>query len=145
MNARRYRQGPRDANLNTQGQGRAESEPESLPQLPGHPPTDLKRRIAATQSHEVLPLGSALDSFQMADADERVAMDTDKVRIELLLQRAQGVLDEVFAIQMPHRRVLLLREKVLHFLNRNEVQSLAPASSDVSASFVVVGGSGKLL
>src|SRR5262249_23109859 len=66
------------------------SKPESLPQLTRHPPTDLQRRLAAAQLHEVLSIGIALDSFEKARAHQRIAMNAHKVRRpKLILERAQ--------------------------------------------------------
>ena len=118
---------------------------ESLAQLASHPPAHLQRRLAAAQPHVVLSIGVALDSSEVSHADERVAVDAHEVGTELLFERPQRILDEILALDVPHRRVLLLGEKILHVLDRNEPQPFAMARGDVGTALLAAGGRRDLL
>src|SRR5205807_3844908 len=75
----------------------------------------------------------AVDVLEVTYAHEGIAVDAHERRAELVLERAQRVLDQVLALHMPHRRVLLLGEEELHVLDRNEPQAVAMPSRDVRA------------
>src|SRR5487761_1021945 len=87
--------------------GEHSSYPKALAQLPRHAAADGERRVAAAQYHEVLSIGVALDPLEMAHGNQRVAMDAHEVLRQLLLERAQRVLDQILAPQVAYGRVLL--------------------------------------
>src|SRR5882724_1559484 len=81
--------------------------PEPFPQLPRHPPTHRQRRLAAPQPHRILPLRHPIDAVDVADADQRIAMNSHEAAAELLFQRAQRVIDEILAAGVFDRGVFL--------------------------------------
>jgi hypothetical protein len=53
---------------------------------------------------------------------------------ELALEQPQGILDQVLAAQVPHGGVFLVGEEVLHLLQRDQAQPVAPPCGDVTAA-----------
>jgi len=72
---------------------------ESFPQLTSHAPADLKCRIATAELHEVLAVVVTSDCFQIFDVHERIAMNANKRRTELVLERAQRIFDQILALE----------------------------------------------
>src|SRR4051812_21058473 len=83
--------------------------------------------------HEVLTACIARDALEKFRIHERVAMDAYEARPELFFQRLQGVLDEILALAMLDRGVLLVRDETQHVVERDELESVAPARTDVRA------------
>src|SRR5690349_5943420 len=95
--------------------------------------------------HEVLATGVARDAFEISRVHERVAVNAHEARCELFLQRLQRVFDEVFALLVFDRRVLLIGLEAVDVFDRNQFESVAPANADMRALRRDVGGDSHLL
>src|SRR3954469_8512694 len=94
----------------------ARLDPEPVLQITRHAAANFQRLGKAAQVHEMLAAGIASDAFQVPCIHQCVTVDAHEARGKFLFEDLQRIVDEILALQMPHRGVFLVGMEAQHFL-----------------------------
>src|SRR5690606_6215175 len=101
-----------------------------------HQPVAAVRRPAVVEPQHDLDAAvvRAAQGLDLRYRDQRAAMDAHECVGKFLLQRLQGVVQEVLSAAVPRAHVLLVGEEVIHVVDRDAPQLTARAGRNVIAA-----------
>jgi hypothetical protein len=104
---------------------------EPFAQLGELPATHGQNVGFSPQSQSVAAIGSSLQRFDVRDADQQTAMRAHELALELFLELAQRLIDELLPASMANRDVLLLSAEKADVFDGDQLQLVADAHCDV--------------